>query len=107
MFRAVISAYRLASISLRSLSLAVATAFLLSTTSLGGSPLASSTPSAFPRWDTSTALQRKQQQYSHNTKLGLLRLLPLFPRVSYRFIFYFVRISIVNDIITAAALSSA
>ena len=82
MFRAVISAYRLASISLRSLSLAVATAFLLSTTSLGGSPLASSTPSAFPRWDSdiyihniydTTVLQRKQQQYllfvQHETQL--------------------------------------
>ena len=43
---AVISACRLASISLPSLGHAVATAFLLSTTSLVGLPLASSTPSA-------------------------------------------------------------
>ena len=61
LFRAATSACRLASMSLRSLGLAVATAFLLSTTSLGGSPLASSTPSAVSRWDTSTVLQRKQQ----------------------------------------------
>ena len=48
-FRAAVSACRLASMFLPSLGLAVATAFLLSTTSLGRSPLASSTPSAFPR----------------------------------------------------------
>ena len=47
--------FRLASILLRSLGLVVVTAFLLSTASLGGSPSASSTPSALPRWDTNTA----------------------------------------------------
>ena len=69
---AAISACHRTWISLRYFGHAVATAFLLSTTSLGGLLLASSTPSAFPLWDESTLLQRKQQHHLYNTKVGLI-----------------------------------
>ena len=58
------STCRRASLSLQSLGLAVVTAFLLSTISLGGSCSTSSTPSAFPHWDTRTVVQCKQQHGS-------------------------------------------
>ena len=87
---AISAACRQASISLRSLSLAVATGFLLSTTSLGVSCSASSTTFAFPHWDTSTVLLqcKQQQQYLYNTKLGLI---PLFSRVNSTFFFYRIK----------------
>ena len=78
-----ISACRRASISLRSLGLTVAAAFLLSTTPLGGSSPATSTPPALPRWDTSTVLQRKQQPVVQSKT----RRKPLFSRVNNSFIF--------------------
>ena len=83
-------ACRRASVSLRSLGLAVATGFLLSTTSLGVSCSASSTTFAFPHWDTSTVLLqcKQQQQYLYNTKLGLI---PLFSRVNSTFFFYRIK----------------
>ena len=63
--------------SLRYLGLAVVDRFL-PTTSLGGSPLASFTPSALPRRDTSTAVLQHQeqtaifaQQYNRTTKTRL------------------------------------
>ena len=45
-------------------------------------------PSEFPRWDTSTVPQRKQQQHLYNTKLGLLLVLPfLISRANCSFLF--------------------
>ena len=75
---AVISACRLASISLRSLGLAVATAFLPSTTSLVGSPLASSTPCAFLVGIQVRYYSASSSNILCNTKLCLLPLLPFF-----------------------------
>ena len=80
---AISAACRRASISLRSLGLTVAAAFLLSTTPLGGSSPATSTPPALPRWDTSTVLQRKQQPVVQSKT----RRKPLFSRVNNSFIF--------------------
>ena len=54
-------ACRRASISLQSSGLAVTLVFLLSTTSWAGRRWLI-VPLPFPRWDTSTVLQRKQQQ---------------------------------------------
>ena len=71
-----ISACRLASISLRSLGLAVATAFLPSTTSLVGSPLASSTPCAFLVGIQVRYYSASSSKILCNTKLCLLPLLP-------------------------------
>ena len=74
LFLAATSTCRLASTSLRSLGFALATSFLLSTTSLGGSDLASSTlPHILVGIRVRYYLvQRKQQQHFYSTKLGLL-----------------------------------
>ena len=109
LFLAAISACRQASISLRSLGLAVATAFLLSTTSLAGSPFASLTPYAFPRWDTSTVLtgtaQARTSICTAQNSAYCIRYLFYISRVNYSFLVLLCT-TIENDTITAAALSS-
>ena len=102
---AVISACRLASISLASLGLAIVTAFLLSTTSLVGSPFASSTPSAF-------LVGIRERYYSASSssictkQKDRLTVIPLFSPGSSISIFFTVSARVVNHI-TAVQMISA